>query len=512
MVKIVNKGKSDDYVYDISLDGTVVNAIGLNIVSNTDGFNFQLPKTYRYTKENPYIGKGLSREVKEGKEYVGYEADVAEFNDKYMGKEYFKDSKCVKMGLGIDEILTASCNISRKNYLDYFPEKPYPKDDKMVGNTLKSKKMPEYIEKFLDKGVRLLLQNKGQDFLNRYYEYISNIYNLKIPLKEIASKGKVKKSIEEYKADCNTFTKSGSKKSRQAWMELAIQNNVKVDLGETLYYINTGTKKGDSDVIRKTYYFSYENGEKVDKTKEIEKEWKVFHKENKIYKKNDFIKEKHPELTEEDVITLNCVLLPKEIIEMDDYINDDVEYNVPKYIEQFNKRITPLLVCFQKDIRNKILIKSPSEKQYFTEEEAKLSNGEPNKEGDQDTYEQIMTMEDKEIKFWMNHPEWEIPFLNECGMDWEKIKNDYVERMEREKQLGIDKVRETFYDALNKMTDEELDNIENGELPKEIEKIVTLDPTTLNLLSKDYNDIVIANIYDIFDYKESLKQETVSDI
>ena len=70
MVKIKNKGKIDEYVYDISLDGTVVNALGHNIVSNTDGFNFQLPKKYRYNEENPYISPGLSRETKKGQSYT----------------------------------------------------------------------------------------------------------------------------------------------------------------------------------------------------------------------------------------------------------------------------------------------------------------------------------------------------------------------------------------------------------------------------------------------------------
>ena len=40
-------GNTDDYVYDISLDGTVVNSLGLNIVSNTDGFNFSMPPSFR---------------------------------------------------------------------------------------------------------------------------------------------------------------------------------------------------------------------------------------------------------------------------------------------------------------------------------------------------------------------------------------------------------------------------------------------------------------------------------
>ena len=84
MVAIKNNGKSSTYVYDISLDGTVVNALGCNVASNTDGFNFALPDNFRYTDENPYIGKGLSREVVEGKKYTGFEADLAEFNDMFM--------------------------------------------------------------------------------------------------------------------------------------------------------------------------------------------------------------------------------------------------------------------------------------------------------------------------------------------------------------------------------------------------------------------------------------------
>lgn len=74
-----------------------------------NGFNFQLPKSkdFRYTKENPYIGKGLNREVKEGKEYVGFEADVAEFNDLYMKDFHYSPSAVNKMGLGINNICAA---------------------------------------------------------------------------------------------------------------------------------------------------------------------------------------------------------------------------------------------------------------------------------------------------------------------------------------------------------------------------------------------------------------------
>ena len=78
-------------VYDISLDGTVVNALGMNVISNTDGqlgFNFKMPDSFRYTEEHPYIGKGLGRNVKEGKAYTGVEADVAEFEDLFLNTTY----------------------------------------------------------------------------------------------------------------------------------------------------------------------------------------------------------------------------------------------------------------------------------------------------------------------------------------------------------------------------------------------------------------------------------------
>lgn len=107
MLKVKNKGKTNDYVYDISLDGTVVNALGLNVVSNTDGFNFKLPDKFRYTDENPYISTGLSRETKKGKSYTGYEADVAEFNDLFMCDKHYATNAVNKMGLGINNICAA---------------------------------------------------------------------------------------------------------------------------------------------------------------------------------------------------------------------------------------------------------------------------------------------------------------------------------------------------------------------------------------------------------------------
>jgi len=441
---------------------------------------------------------------------------VAEFNDKFMGREYFKDSKYLKMGLGIDEVIAASCNLSRKNYIDYFPEEPYPRDVKMVGNTIKSKKMPVYIEKFLDKAVRMLLKQQGQEFIEEYYAYIDRIYNYKIPLQEIASKGKVKRTLAEYVEDCKTITAAGRPKSRQAWMELALRENLKVNLGETLYYINTGNSKAQGDTKKVTHYYMVEGlfDDRVDVRKRLEAEWKKNSIDGKLadvehrLDLRSYVEKHHPEVDIEDEVILNCTLLSNEIVESDEdvFCKPGEEYNVPKYVDQFNKRITPLLVCFHPDIRSRILVQNPSDRQYFTKEECELCSGYPNKSSDQDTYEQLMAMEDKEIKFWMAHEEWEIPFLKECGMDWEEIKRDYLERMEREKQLGVDRVRESFQEALDKLTDEDFEKFEDGELPKKIDDLIDIDPKTGNFVHKEYTDITIGTIYDVFDAMENKRQ------
>ena len=484
------------------------------IVGDTDGFNFQLPSEdkYRYTKEHPYISPGVSRETKEGVEYVGFKADVAEFNDLYM-KDFHYGPNCVnKMGLGIDEVVSATINFSRKNYADYFPDEEFPKDVKMVGNTIKSKKMPEYISKFLEKGIRLLLRKKGQDFIEAYYDYIEKIYNYQIPLKMIASKGKIKKSLEEYIEDCKTITKAGRPKSRQAWMELALRENLTVNMGETIYYINIGKTKSQTDAKKVTHYYIVDGlfGDKTDHRVALEKEWKKDAVDGKLAPKeralslSDYVKKHHPEVIIEDEVILNCKLVPREIVDSEEDImcKEGEEYNVQKYIDQFNKRITPLLVCFRPEIRSKILITNPDDRQYFTYDQCELCNGFPNKVSDQDTYEQLMTLDDREIKFWMSHPEWKPPYLEYCEMDWDEIQRDYLERMEKERQLGIDKVKAKFAEIVLNMTLDEIEEFEDGEMPKAMLEIVDVDPLSGKFMSKEYKDIVIGTILDVLDAKE----------
>ena len=519
MIKIKNKGKTSKYVYDISLDGTVVNALGMNICSNTDGFNFKLPEEnqYRYTKEHPYIGKGLSRETKEGVEYTGFKADVAEFNDLYMCDKHYSPNGINKMGLGIDEVVSSTINFSRKNYADYFPENPYPEDVKLVGNTIKSKKMPEYISKFLAIGIRQLLQGKGQEFLEEYYNYVEKIYNYQIPLRDIATKGKIKKTIAEYKKDVQEITKAGRPKSRQAWYELAIANNLSVGNGDTIYYVNTGKSKSHADVKKtKKFYAPDMFGEPQDITKEIESgynKWKKTPETKDTLTIDQYFKKIYPTGIKKDEIVLNCALVPRDILDKEEDtfccdVSEDLEYNVPKYIDMFNKRITPLLVCFSKDIRSKILIDNPKDRPYFTNEECELVSGEPNKASDQDTYEQLMTMEDKEIKFWKKY-NLVPPFVEECGMGkWEDIVADYDRRMEEEERTGVAAEKEIYQDIIEGLSADELKAaIEEGEMPAALLKIVDIDPESADFISRKYHGKVIGHLSDIIEQTERASSE-----
>lgn len=420
------------------------------IVMDTDGVNFSYTNVdMTYT----YISNGMNRNTKENVEYHGIEAYVAEFNDLFMRG---------KMGLGIDEYAPATINFSRKNYADLFDNG----EVKYVGNTIKSKRMPIYIEKFMETGVKLLLHNKGKEFLDYYYDYIERIYNYEIPLREIASKGRIKKSVDDYKKDCSVLTKAGRPKSRQVWYELALLNGINPDIGETIYYINTG------------------DGKKKSSYKDVEK---------KTTKGKDGEKDTFE-------IIVNCFMLDNKVVEAEDdtFCTDDIEYNAPKYIDQFNNRIKPLLVCFSPEIRSSILVKTPDKRQFFTETASILSSGFPNKAEDQDSYEQLMIMEDKEIKYWLSVNEIP-PFIEECNFKWEDIINDYKERMEALKQTSIAIEVDRFNTIIDELTVKEVDDfIMEVKIPKKIITFLKLDSKTMEFVSREHN-VPIGNIYDIVD-------------
>ena len=328
------------------------------LVMDTDGVNFETPDNINDTI---YVGKGNNELVIEGKEYCGIEADTAEFNDIFMRNE---------MGLDIDYTAPACINVSRKNYIIKLIKKGKEKI-KLTGNTIKSKKLQTYIVEFLDEGLKYLLNGDGHSFVELYYEYVEKIFNKEIPLSKIANKARVKQSISDYKKYVTKTTKAGSLMSRQAHMELIMNSDYPAGLGDTIYYVNNGVKKSSGDV------------QKIARpTKKQQEEYLL----------------KHGTAMPNDFIEVNCYMIDeKEITNNPDLKGD---YNVPRYLNNFNKRMEPLLVVFHPSIREDILVDDPKDRQYFTKAQCELVNGYPLKEEGQDKLDEVMTLSDSEVIFW----------------------------------------------------------------------------------------------------------------
>jgi hypothetical protein len=289
------------------------------LVMDTDGVNFSTPDD---AKDRVYVGRGLNWKVKEGKEYYGPEADVAEYNDIFMRGE---------MALDTDGVWPSCINLARKNYAVMDSKGKI----KLTGNSIKSKKLPLYIEEFLDKGVKMLLEGDGKAFVEYYYEYLQIIFDKKIPLSKIAQRAKVKLSLEDYKTRLTTKTKSGNSMSRMAHMELALKENLTVNLGDVILYVNNGLRASHGDVQKKG-----------------------------------------------DGVQINCYMLDKDILEKDPNLTGD--YNVPRAITTFNKRMEPLMVVFQDEVRKGLIVNDPEQRGIFTTSQCELINGHPLKNGDQD--------------------------------------------------------------------------------------------------------------------------------
>jgi hypothetical protein len=297
------------------------------IVMDTDGVDFALPDNIG---DLVYMGKGLSEKTKKGVEYKGVDAAIAEFNDRYMRGV---------MGLSLDGEYQSSINLARKNYCDL----KWTGKMKLVGNTIKSKKMPGYIEEFIDKGLMMLLKGEGGEFVEYYYEYLDKIFNNKIPALKIAAKNKVKISMEDYILRGSKFNKNGKALPKMVHMELVVANNVKVNLGDVIYTINNGTKKSHGDIGNSS------------------------------------------------LVDISALQNNQGHIE---------PYNVARYVSIFNKRIEPLMIVFHPDVRDRILKDDPSKREYFTKTELELTNGHPFDPEDQDTIEELFTPAQGEVEFW----------------------------------------------------------------------------------------------------------------
>lgn len=405
----------NDYVYDVSTeDGSFIGGVGGVSCSNTDGFNFAYPDD---VEKYHYDGKGTHRMVKKGERYQGVAACVAEFNELYM---------IGRMGLDIDEYCRATINFKRKNYADIIIKPKGGEKIKFVGNTIKSKGLPIYIEEFLEKGVLHLLEDEGDQFIDLYNKWVDDIFNYRIPLMKIASKSRVKETVKHYQDHSSDLTKAGNIKAKKAHMELVIQHGLSVNLGDTIYFINIGSTKSAGNVVNK----------------------------------------KHKDGTTE--VIFNCELIPAQQMEENPNLTND-SYNVAKYVANFNKRVASLLVVFNPEVRNRILRTTKKdrktkeivldEKNTFTREETKLVAGYPLEAKHQDDLEiNMMTFDDRELIFWDSVDV--LPNnLIDLGIDDETWKQMLIDAKERKRIEDIElfkKEQSDFDIAIYKLEDGDL--------------------------------------------------------
>ena len=327
------------------------------LVLDTDGVNFSIPDNHENIK---YINK-------EGKEFSGYEAVLEEFNDLYMYGV---------MKLSLDGMYSATVNISRKNYIDLNSDGSI----KLVGNSIKSSKLPEYIEETIDEVVRYLVNGDGESFIEAYYKKLEQIYNMDIPLIKIASKSKMKETIEEYQYNLKTKKKvNGDPINKKVHMELLIEAGLNPSLGTNIYYVNNGKTKSKGDLGN-----SY------------------------LIDERDFIS--NP--------------------------NKKGEYNFKRAVEAFNKRMSIFLVCFKQEVRDTLIVDNPSKRAYYTKDQMELINGVPIEPKDQDCLDvdsyikgmknvPLLEMEEREVYFW-----------NYSDKDPFKIFDKFTTKMSREKLLN----------------------------------------------------------------------------
>ena len=480
------------------------------LVGDTDGFNFAAPDNLNEIK---YVAKGTHWKTTDdaGKELIGIDAVLAEFNENYMEG---------RMGLDLDDVCNSTINFARKNYANDIGGKI-----KLVGNSVKSKKMSVYIEEFLGKAIRMLLDGDGHSFINYYYEYVDKIYNYQIPLVKMASKAKVKTSIADYKKKATMKNKAGNPLPKQAHMELAIREGLDITLGDVIYYINTGTSKstGDLKTIIKSKLKKKEmeryiaaNGHEPKSEVSVQLNCKLI---NPSIVERDFEAVKELEMLKKAILVEDLdEESRKEFNDRIDEINQSLftdEYNVARYLDAFNKKVKPLLVCFNPEIRNNILLdivkiknketKTVTEKLkdrvIFTKSECELVSGKPNKETDQDSYEDLMRMEDKEIKFWDRVNK--VPNNMEVE-EWERIRVDYHERMIRMKEEGILSEKETLDETFKKLEVSDYEKLLNeGILPVNVFVIVdvSVDDLGVVFVSRKW-DTKLYRFEDIFKYRK----------
>jgi hypothetical protein len=110
-----------------------------------------------------------------------------------------------------------------------------------------------------------------------------------------------------------------------------------------------------------------------------------------------------------------------------------------------------------------------------------------------------MTMEYKEIKFWLSVNKVPTYIENIEGMNWENIKSDYIDIQKQLEQEGIKEEIELYHSIINNLKETDVQELlEDGILPEKLLPLINEDFQTGVFKSKKWG-IQLGTIYDIID-------------
>jgi len=207
-----------------------------------------------------------------------------------------------------------------------------------------------------------------------------------------------------------------------AHMELAMRDGIAVSLGDVIFYVNNGVKASHGDVQKvnkpkkgwsqeQLDIFFKTNEDRKEKVKFLQKNgWEQSWGDDNWVRSDVANKEANTGIPTEyayqlaisdmvgSVVQLNCYRLNQSELESNpDMLGD---YNVPRAVVTFNKRIEPLLIVFGEEVRNNLIVTDPKDRGLFTKDQCKLINGVPFEDGDQDSIEDLLTITEQEKVYW----------------------------------------------------------------------------------------------------------------
>lgn len=383
----------------------------------TDGVNFSIPDTTNI------IVDGMSESVSDV-ELSTYDAwkfngktGVSALIEKYNAEIKLADSDSL-ISVDNDGEFKSCLNLKRNNYALYkFNKKKSKYEIKYIGGMIKSKIIPIYIEEFIDKGLEILLNGNGDEFVKYYHEYVEDIFYNMIPLRKIATKKRVKDTIHGYIN--RGFDKKGNLKAKKAHMELIIKERCEIIKNAFINNFNEIKSIFGEDVINKLM-----NGETIDNflgdTDLLSLEKYVLNwipnapeLDSSVYIVNTGYNASSGDSkliidnTTGEERFASTLITKKSMEENPDLV---IEYNVAKYLNNFNNKVLPLLQAFDDDVAEKILvgIKKNRYKDELGNKKVRIElikNVIPSNELKMttkilDSVEDAMKLEKSEILFW----------------------------------------------------------------------------------------------------------------